>query len=73
MMKKINSGTIAHLELDESNKFKYLFIALRATIRGFACMKTVISINGTYLKTKYNGYLLVVTTQDGDRHYYPMA
>ena len=73
MMKKVNPGTITHLELDESNKFKYLFIALGAAIKGFACMRKVISIDGTYLKTKYKGCLLVATAQDGDRHCCPIA
>lgn len=36
-------------------------------------MRKVIAIDGTHLKTKFGGCLLVATAQDGDRHCYPIA
>ena len=49
MVKKVNPGTITHLEVDDNNMFKYLFLAFGSCIRGFLCMRKVISIDGTFL------------------------
>ncbi|XP_024025986.1 uncharacterized protein LOC112092916 [Morus notabilis] len=42
-------------------------------IRGFGCMRKVISVDGTWLKGKFRGTLLVATAQDSERHCYPIA
>ncbi|XP_073017802.1 uncharacterized protein [Primulina eburnea] len=36
-------------------------------------MRKVISVDGTFLKCKYRGCLLVATAQDGDFHQFPIA
>ncbi|XP_073037008.1 uncharacterized protein [Primulina eburnea] len=36
-------------------------------------MRKVVSIDGTWLKDKYNGVLLVASAQDGNYHQYPLA
>ena len=73
MMKKVNPSTITHMEVDDNNSFKYIFLEFGSCIRGFSCKRKIISINGTFLKTSYKSCLLVATTQDGNRHCYPIA
>ena len=72
-IKMLNPGTVTHLVVDEEQKFKYLFVALGACIEGFKAMRKVIAVDGTFLKTKYKGTLIVATTQDGNYHQYPLA
>ena len=73
MVKKINPGSITHLQVDENSTFIYLFLAFGPSIRGLSCMRKVFAIDGTFLKTCYKGCLLVATAQDGNRHCYPIA
>ena len=44
MIKLMNPGTVTHLEVDEDQRFKYLFIALDACIEGFKAMRKVIAV-----------------------------
>ena len=73
MVEKRNDGSITHLEVDADNRFKYAFLAFGVCIQGFKCMRKVISIDGTFLKSKYRGTLLIATAQDGNFHQYPLA
>ena len=73
MIKLMNPGTVTHLEVDEDQRFKYLFIALGACIEGFKAMRKVIAVDGTFLKTKYKGTMIIATAQDGNYHQYPLA
>ncbi|XP_062080339.1 uncharacterized protein LOC133785096 [Humulus lupulus] len=70
---EINLGTITHLEVDEDSKFKYVFLAYGACLKGFRCMRKVIAVDETWLKTKYKGVMLIATIQDGNFHQYPIA
>ncbi|XP_073046153.1 uncharacterized protein [Primulina eburnea] len=73
MVERMNPGSIIDLVVDEHNRFKYLFLAYGACARGYRCMRKVVSIDGTWLKGKYDGTLLVASAQDGDFHQYPLA
>jgi len=73
MLKVMNPGTVTHLVVESDQKFKYLFIALGACIKGFKALRKVIAVDGTFLKTKYKGTLIVATGQDGNWHQYPLA
>ncbi|XP_024011233.1 uncharacterized protein LOC112086507 [Eutrema salsugineum] len=74
MLKQANPGTHTHFETDSDNRFKYLFIAFGQSIRGFyRAMRRVIVVDGTFLKSKYKGVLLVATALDGDSSLYPIA
>ncbi|KAG7563853.1 MULE transposase N-terminal all-beta domain [Arabidopsis suecica] len=73
MLEKMNHGTVSYVEVDEEQKFKYLFFALGASIEGFQVMRKVIIVDGTHLKTAYGGVLIVATAQDPDHHHYPIA
>ena len=48
-------------------------MALSVAIRGFAWMRKVIGLDGTFLKSTCKGMLLVATCQDGNYNCYPIA
>ncbi|XP_075507446.1 protein FAR-RED IMPAIRED RESPONSE 1-like [Primulina tabacum] len=73
MVEKMNRGSITDICVDEENRFKFMFLAFGACVRGYRSMRKVVSIDGTWLKGKYNGVLLVASTQDGNYHQYPLA
>lgn len=35
MLEKVNLETVIHIEVNEESRFKYLFLAFSAAIRGF--------------------------------------
>ncbi|XP_073037013.1 uncharacterized protein [Primulina eburnea] len=69
----MNRESITDIFVDEENQFKYMFLAFGACVRGYRSMRKVVSIDGTWLKDKYNGVLLVASAQDGNYHQYPLA
>ncbi|KAL5538059.1 hypothetical protein UlMin_046102 [Ulmus minor] len=73
MLKKLNPGTVTHIEVNGESIFKYLFLAFGVAIRGFHYMRKVVRIDVTFLKGQYRGVLLVATTQDGNWKCYPLA
>ena len=54
-------------------RFKYLFVALGASIEGFEYMRKVITVDATFLKTVEGGVLIIAMAQDPNRHHYPIA
>ncbi|KAA0054420.1 MuDRA-like transposase [Cucumis melo var. makuwa] len=73
-LKFTNPGTIFHMELEDDRFFKYLFIAVGACVRGFLnCIRPVIVMDGTFLKNKYRGQLIVAVFLDGNSQIYPLA
>ncbi|WZZ09017.1 hypothetical protein YC2023_094938 [Brassica napus] len=73
MLKQSNPGTVARVVVDEAQKFKYLFFAFGASIKGFTAMRKVLIVDATHLKNVYGGVLFVATAQDPDHHHYPIA
>ncbi|XP_073120813.1 uncharacterized protein [Henckelia pumila] len=73
MVEKMNQGSITEICVNEENRFKYMFLAFGACVRGYQSMRKVVSIDGTWLKGKFNGVLLVASAQDGNYHQYPVA
>ncbi|KAL5577995.1 hypothetical protein UlMin_019694 [Ulmus minor] len=73
MLKLKNPRTFTRIEVDENKKFKFFFMALDVLIKGFACMRRVIGLDGTFLKSKCKGTLLVAICQDGNYNCYPIA
>ncbi|CAA7049523.1 unnamed protein product [Microthlaspi erraticum] len=72
-IRKANPGTFTRLEVDEFDRFKYLFLAFGASIVGFSYMRKVIVVDGTFLSGKYKGTLLLATAQDGNFQIFPIA
>ena len=68
-----NPCTITKLVCDEKDRFKYLFIAFDACIRGFQFIRNVIVVDGAHLKGKFKGVLLVAASQDGNGEIFPLA
>lgn len=68
-----NPGIVFEIELEDSIHFKYMFMALRPYIRGFASCWPVIIVDGPHLKGKYKGTLLVDASMDGNNQIYPLV
>ncbi|XP_024009384.1 uncharacterized protein LOC112084475 [Eutrema salsugineum] len=66
-------GTLSALHVGSNNKFKYLFLAFRASIAGFQYMRRVIVVDGCHITGKYKGFLLVATAQDGNFQIFSLA
>lgn len=74
MLQEANPGTYTNFETDYDGRFKYLFISFGQSIRGFyKAVRRVIVVDGTFLKSKYKGVLLVATAVDGNSNLYPIA
>ncbi|XP_018462760.1 uncharacterized protein LOC108833862 [Raphanus sativus] len=73
MIRMSNPGTLTQLEVDTSNRFKYLFLAFSASIAGFPYMRKVVVVDGTFLQGKYKRTLLIATSQDGNFQIFPIA
>ena len=54
-LKQANPGSIISLERTEDNKFKRIFISFGASGQGFAHCKPLLGLDGTHLKSKYQG------------------
>ncbi|KAL0534247.1 hypothetical protein IC582_028535 [Cucumis melo] len=62
------------MELEDDHFFKYLFMVVGPCIRGFLnCIRPVIIMDGTFLKNKYQGQLIVSVCLDGNNQIYPLA
>lgn len=73
MVEKMNRGSVTYIFVDKENRFKYMFLAFGACVRGYHSMRKVVSLDSTWLKGKYNAVLLVASAQDGNYHQYPLA
>ncbi|XP_022869105.1 uncharacterized protein LOC111388580 [Olea europaea var. sylvestris] len=71
---KTNTGLAFFIERNDENRFKYFFMTLRQCVRGFRnAMRPLILVDGTTLKTKYKGKLIIATRQDTNIQIYPLA
>ncbi|XP_016549142.1 uncharacterized protein LOC107848950 [Capsicum annuum] len=69
-----NLGSINSLMIDEaSGRFIYYFIAFEAFIRGYAHMRKVVAVDGTYFSSKYEGVLMSAFAQDTLNHIYSLT
>ena len=72
-----NPGTLAEIETEYNenigNRFKYMFLAMGASIMGFEHMRKVVVVDGTHLRGKYAGCLLTASAQDGNYQVFPLA
>lgn len=72
-IRRANPETFTCLEVDEVNRYKYLFFAFNDNIPWFPYMRNVIVVDGIYLQEKYIGTLVMATTQDGNLQMFPIA
>ncbi|KAM6578088.1 hypothetical protein CsatB_029925 [Cannabis sativa] len=73
MMQISNPGTITDLVTDEDGKFKYLYFAIGASIKGWQHCTPIIVTDGTFLTNQYGGTLLTANAQNANRHIFPLA
>ncbi|XP_073275502.1 uncharacterized protein [Primulina huaijiensis] len=74
ILEKNNPGTTTYIQTDKGDRFLYFFLSLGPSIRGFhSSMRPVICVDGTFLKCKYKGTLIVATCQDANGQIYPIA
>lgn len=72
-----NPGSLVELLTEPhengGHRFKYLFVALDASIKGYEYMRKVVVVDGTHLKGKYGGCLITTSTQHGNYQIFPLA
>ena len=74
MLEKKNQGIVTHLETNEIGKFKYFFMALDVSICGFkSTCRPVLCVDGSFLKHKCGGHMLVVIALNVNNHLYLVA
>ena len=74
MLEKMNPGTVTRILTDDNNCFRYCFMALGGSIKGFASfIRPVVAVDGTTLKHKYSGYLYIASAVDGNGQIFPIA
>ncbi|XP_022892227.1 uncharacterized protein LOC111407136 [Olea europaea var. sylvestris] len=73
MLQHINPGMVTDLELDGHRRFKYCFMALGASIRGWGHCRSAVVVDGTYLNGHYGGTLFTACTQDANNSIYIFA
>ncbi|XP_074323816.1 uncharacterized protein LOC141660725 [Apium graveolens] len=78
-IKKTNAGTIAeidavpHAQERGTSVCKRIFWCLKAMMDGWQHARPVISIDGTFLKGRYRGKLLIVMGVDSNNHPFPLC
>ncbi|XP_038887209.1 uncharacterized protein LOC120077397 [Benincasa hispida] len=69
-----NPGSAFKYDLQEDKYFKYVFMALGASIRVFLnCIQPVLIVDGTRLRDKYSGKLLLAIEVDENNQIYSVA
>ncbi|XP_012851519.1 PREDICTED: uncharacterized protein LOC105971214 [Erythranthe guttata] len=63
---RTNPKSAYHLDIDQAtNRFRRCFFAVGACLMGFKSCRPVLSVDGTFLKEKHRGILLVTVGKDG--------
>lgn len=77
LLQASNEGTICYLEhkndAEGGTRFKYCFVAYRASVSGYPAMRKVVVIDGISLKGNYGGCLLSAVAQDANFQIFPLA
>ncbi|XP_038898442.1 uncharacterized protein LOC120086080 [Benincasa hispida] len=72
-LKMESPSTRFEIELENDVHFKYIFMALGPCIKGFSSCQPMIIVDGSHLKGKYKGTMLVGVSMDGKNQVYPLA
>ncbi|KAM3309231.1 hypothetical protein P3S67_010975 [Capsicum chacoense] len=64
MLESTNPKSKTELHVDENGRFKYFFVSYGAWIQGFRNFRKGIAVDGTFLRSRYNGVLLAAVAQD---------
>ena len=69
-----NPGTVTNINTTTEDRFKRFFWVFRPCIRSFTClMRRVIDVDGSHLRGKYPGVLLVAVTHNATDKLLPIA
>ncbi|KAL0217999.1 hypothetical protein RCL1_008847 [Eukaryota sp. TZLM3-RCL] len=71
-LKERNPGSVTEV-IAEEQCFDRAFIALGACISGFVFCRRLIFFDGTHIKTKHKGTLLIATSIDAEGKIFPLA
>ena len=62
-----NPRIVFEIELEKSQYFKYVFMTLGPSLRGFkSCQPVITIVDGTRLKGKQKGTMIVGVAMDGN-------
>ncbi|XP_060178363.1 uncharacterized protein LOC132608345 [Lycium barbarum] len=73
ILDKTYPGSHIRMKKTSENEFLYLFIALYAFIKGFECCRPIVVVDGSHIKTAYNGTFVSASTMDGAGNILPLA
>jgi MULE transposase domain/MuDR family transposase/SWIM zinc finger len=68
-----NPNSHVVLERTQDNKFRRVFICFGASATGFSYCRPLLGLDGTHLKTRYQGILLAATAVDANGSLFPVA
>ena len=82
-VQEANPGSLIVLERTEENKFKCVFMSFGASVKGFTYCRPLLGLDGTYLRSKYQGkcltsfsdqgILLAATATDANGQLFPLT
>ncbi|CAA7025523.1 unnamed protein product [Microthlaspi erraticum] len=77
LLRQANPGSVMDLKTEADacglSRFKSLFFAFAASLKGFRCMRRVIVLDGAHLRGRFPGCLLTASCQDPNFENYPLA
>ncbi|KAK1402912.1 hypothetical protein POM88_002517 [Heracleum sosnowskyi] len=73
MLHSSNPGSTVITKQDEDECFRYVFVALYASMKRWIHCIPLVIVDGTFLKLVHGGTLLVAATQDAGGRIFPMA
>ena len=65
--------SVVDYEIDDDNQFRYMLMSYGSSIEGWRQCRLVISVDGTYLSTKFKRTLFIACSIDGNIHSFPLA
>ncbi|TMI84215.1 MAG: transposase [Bacteroidetes bacterium] len=68
-----NPGSFITLERTATNQFHRFFLCYYASAKGFASCKPLLGVDGTHLRSHYQGILLTATATDAGGQLFPVA
>ncbi|KAL8506266.1 hypothetical protein ACS0TY_017223 [Phlomoides rotata] len=69
-----NPGSVIALEHNnDTQRFEWVFITIKACMDGFKICRSMLFVDGTFMKGSAKGTLLAATTKDGDNGLFPVA
>nr|XP_016459012.1 PREDICTED: protein FAR1-RELATED SEQUENCE 4-like [Nicotiana tabacum] len=73
MMKSKNPGRYTNIKINDNNRFLYMFYAYGSSITGWNHCRPVITVDATFLKSKYRGILMISISNDANNQIFTLA